>query len=59
MGCYHLVYVSQHFIKEDGVEKRDEKLGVNNDPDEEDIEDMVLDDERECHWRMVFEDNNG
>ena len=20
---------------------------------------MVLDDERECNWRMVFEDNNG
>ena len=53
------MYIPIHFIKEDGVEKRDEKLGVNTDPDEEDIEDMVLDDERECHWRMVFEDNNG
>ena len=29
------------------------------DPDEEEIEDVVLDDERERHWRMVFEENNG
>ena len=28
-------------------------------PDEEEIKDMVLDDERERRWRMVFEDNNG
>ena len=31
------------------------------DPDiyEEKIEDVVLDDERESYWNMVFEDNNG
>ena len=29
------------------------------DPDEEDIEDVVLDDERERHWRMIFEGNSG
>ena len=29
------------------------------DPDEEEIEDVVLGDERECHWHMIFEDNNG
>ena len=29
------------------------------DTDEEDIEDVVINDEREHHWRMVFEDNNG
>ena len=28
-------------------------------PGEEDIEDVVLDDERERHWRMVFEGKNG
>ena len=32
---------------------------MDTDPDEEEIEDVVLDDERERHWRMVFEDNNG
>ena len=29
------------------------------DPDEEDIKDVGLNDERERHWRMVFEYNNG
>ena len=29
------------------------------DPYEEEIEDMVLDDDRYRHWRMVFEDSNG
>ena len=27
-------------------------------PDEEDIDDVVLNDEIEHHWRMFFEDNN-
>ena len=27
------------------------------DTDEEEIEVMALDDGRECHWRMVFEEN--
>ena len=30
---------------------------MGDDPDEEDMEDVKLDDERECHWRMVFYDN--
>ena len=29
------------------------------DPDEEEIKDVVLNDERERNWRMVFEYNNG
>ena len=29
------------------------------DPDEDEIEDVVLDDKRERHCRMVFEENNG
>ena len=28
------------------------------DPDEEEMDDVNLDDERERHWRMVFEDND-
>ena len=32
---------------------------MDPDPDEEEIEDVVLSDERECHWHMIFEDNNG
>ena len=37
LGCYYYVSVSQHFIKEDGVEKRGEQLGVYLDHDEEEI----------------------
>ena len=28
-------------------------------PDEEEMDDVNIDDEREHHWRMVFEDNEG
>ena len=34
-------------------------MGVKPDPDEEEIEDMVLNDERERNLRIIFEDNNG
>ena len=37
----------------------EQQLGVDPDPDEEEIEDVVLDNDRERHWRMVFQDNNG
>ena len=59
LGCYYWVYISIHFIKEDGVEKREYQVGMYLYPDEEDIKDVVLDDERESHWRMVIEENNG
>ena len=39
--------------------KREEQVDMEPDTDEEEIKDVVLDDERERHWRMVFEDNNG
>ena len=32
---------------------------METNPDDEEIEDVVLDYERDRHWRMVFEDNNG
>ena len=32
---------------------------METDPYEEDMEDVRLDNEREHHWRMVFNDNNG
>ena len=47
------------FKKEVGVEIREAKADVEDDPDEEDIGDVNLDDERESHWRMVFEENDG
>ena len=59
LGFYHSVSVSQHFIMENGLDKRKDQLGVDPDPDEEECEDVVLDDERERQWRMVSKDNNG
>ena len=32
---------------------------MEDDPDEEEMENVKLDDEREHHWRMVFKDNYG
>ena len=32
---------------------------MDNDPDEEDMEDINLDDNTERHWRMIFKDNDG
>ena len=37
LGCYHWVYISLHFIKEDGADKRGEQVGVELNPDEEEI----------------------
>ena len=32
---------------------------MEDDHDEDKMEDMKLDNDRKCHWRMVFEDNGG
>ena len=45
LGFYHWVYIPLNFIKEDGVDKREDQVGVQPDPDEEEIKDVVLDDE--------------
>ena len=44
---------------EDVVEKKEEEVGFDTEPDEEDIEYVVLDYERDRHWRIFFEDSNG
>ena len=46
LGCYHWVYIYLHFIKEYGVYKRDEHICADPDTDEEEIEDVVIYDER-------------
>ena len=33
LGCYHCVYIYKHFIKEDEVEKMQQQVGVEPDPD--------------------------
>ena len=32
---------------------------MEDDPDEEEMDNFNLDNERERHWRMVFKDNDG
>ena len=47
------------FKKEFGVEIKEEQADVEYDPDKEEMDDVNLDDGKECHRRMVFEDNDG
>ena len=47
------------FKNEVGVESKEEQADVEDDPDEKEMDDVNLDEEMECHWRMVFEDNDG
>ena len=47
------------FRKEYGVYSKQQKLDMDLYPDEEEMEDLILDDERQHHWRMVFKDNDG
>ena len=58
-GYYRCVYVMLWFKKEVGVYSKEEKADVDDDTDEEEMAYINLDDERERHWRMVFEDNGG
>ena len=59
LGCYRWVYISLNFIKEDGVDKREYQVGMVPDSDEEEIDDGVINDERDRNWLIVFEENNG
>ena len=47
------------FKKDVSVDSEDDKADVEDDTDEEEMDDVILDDERERHWRMVFEENDG
>ena len=41
------------------MDRNEEQADGEDDPDEEEMEDVKLYDERERHWKMVFEDNDG
>ena len=56
---YRCVYVMLRVLKEVGIDIKEEQADVDDDPDEEDMDDANLDDERERHWSMDFEDNEG
>ena len=58
-GYYRCVYVLLKFKKEGYFDSKEEQAELENDPDEEDMDDLNIDDERERHWRNVFEDNEG
>ena len=47
------------FKNEFSVDSKEEQADVEDDPDEEEMDDVNLYNERERHWRMVFEDNDG
>ena len=40
------------------VESREDQADVEDDTDEEEMDNINLDNNRERHWRMVFEDND-
>ena len=47
------------FKKDFGVDSKEEEADVESYTDEEDMDDVNLNDERERHWKMVFEDIDG
>ena len=58
-GYYHCVYAMLHFKKEVGVYIKEEQAYVEDDPYEEEMNNLNLDDARERHWRMMSEDIDG
>ena len=53
-GYYHGFHVVLHFHKEGGFHRKEDQADVYLYPDEEDMEDVKLDDERERHYRIMF-----
>ena len=49
-GYYVCVYVILQFKTEDKIDNKEEQTELENDPDEEDMDDVNIDDERERHW---------
>ena len=58
-GYYQCVYVMLCFMKEVVFDKKEEQADIYDDPDEDEIEDVKLDNTRERHWRIFLEDNDG
>ena len=58
-GYYQFVYVILRFKNEVSVDSKEEQEDMEDDPDEEEMDDITLDDERERDWSMVFKDNDG
>ena len=58
-GYYLCVCFILCFKKKVSVDSKEEQADVKDDTDEEQMGDVNLDDEREPHWRMVFDNNGG
>ena len=58
-GYYCCVYIMLQFWKEVGVYSNEEQSEVEDDPDEWEMYDVNLYDERGRHWRMVLKDKDG
>ena len=58
-GYYQGVYTTIYFKKKVVVDRKEYQADVEDDTDEEDMGDLKFGNERERHWRIVFEDNDG
>ena len=58
-GYYRCVYVLIQLKTENKIDNKEEHTDLDNDPDEYDMDDVNINDERERHWINVFEDNEG
>ena len=56
-GYYVCVYVILQFKTEEKIDNNEEHTELENDPDEEEMSDVNIDDKRERHCRNVFEEN--
>ena len=45
--------------KEVGIEIKEDQADMEDDTDEKETDNVNLDDYRDCHWKMVFEENDG
>ena len=58
-GYYRCVVIMLRFLNQVGVETNLQQTYMQDYHDEEEMDDVNLDDERERHWRIVFENNGG
>ena len=56
---YHSVYVLLNFNKKNNVDRKEEEADMYLYPDEEEMEDVRLDNKRQHHLRIIFEENGG
>ena len=53
-GCYHGVYGLLSFNTDYCSERKEYEIGLEADPHEEDMVDVIIDDQRELHWRIFL-----